>query len=58
MDAYKKLKDKYYDIGEMSFEDYAKSQGCHAIVEPALGYVVVIDQKALVVRDDSMTEIQ
>ncbi len=48
-----KMRNAYYDLQEMSFEDYVRSQGYHAISEPALGYVVVLDQKALVVRDDS-----
>lgn len=53
-DEYNKLRDAYYDIAEMSFEDYVRSQGYDAIQEPALGYIVVMNQKALVVRDDSI----
>lgn len=53
-EEYNKLKDAYYKTAEMSFEEYVKSQGVDAIIEPALGYVVVINQKALVIRDDAM----
>lgn len=53
-EEYDRMRNAYYEIQEMAFEDYVRSQGYHAISEPALGYVVVLDQKALVVRDDSI----
>lgn len=49
---YNEYKDKYYSVKNQTFEDYARLNGYHAIVETGTGYIVVLEQKALVIRDD------
>lgn len=47
---YKIAKDKYYDIAEMDYDEYAKYKGYAAIYHKGTGYTIVIDQKALVIK--------
>lgn len=51
-DTYEKLLNEYLELEKMSFEDYLRKLGYDAIYDPTTGYTVVINQKALVIRDD------
>lgn len=52
METYEKLKDEYYKIHNMSISEYATSKGYDAMYDPGMQYTVVINQNALVVRND------
>lgn len=49
-----KLKDKYYELQEMSLSDYAISKGYDASYHQGEKTTIVYNQNALVVRNDSM----
>lgn len=51
-EAYKQHKDRYYDLSDMDITEYATSKGYDAMYEPAMKYTIVINQKALVYRDE------
>ena len=50
---YKEAREKYYDLADMEFDDYVRSKGYDAFIESGSQYTVVINQNALVVREDS-----
>ncbi len=51
-DEFRKAESEYKKLERMSISDYAVSEGYDAITDSGTGYTVVVNQNALVVRDD------